>query len=227
MGKVRTGLAVSLDGFISGPNDDADAPMGHGGERLRPGTALATPNTGCPEPTWSSRCRPRPPSSSARPARRPGRWCLAEGPSTSPMAGVATTPWMCRSLWSAAQPHQRGSPKDRRSPSSPTDWKAPSSKPKRLPATRTSAGAASIVQQCIRATPGRDPHRPGAGPARGRRQLVRPSRHRADRPGAHAGDRGRGGDPPHLPRPKVNRAARLNPRCQAPRGRLPTTSRSQ
>jgi dihydrofolate reductase len=34
MGKVRTGLAVSLDGFISGPNDDAQAPMGHGGERL-------------------------------------------------------------------------------------------------------------------------------------------------------------------------------------------------
>ena len=34
MGKVRTGLAVSLDGFISGPNDGADAPMGHGGERL-------------------------------------------------------------------------------------------------------------------------------------------------------------------------------------------------
>jgi hypothetical protein len=26
------GLGVSLDGFISGPNDGADAPMGHGGE---------------------------------------------------------------------------------------------------------------------------------------------------------------------------------------------------
>jgi dihydrofolate reductase len=34
MGKVRTGLAVSLDGFISGPNDGPDAPMGVGGERL-------------------------------------------------------------------------------------------------------------------------------------------------------------------------------------------------
>ena len=34
MGKVRTGLAVSLDGFISGPNDGTAAPMGHGGERL-------------------------------------------------------------------------------------------------------------------------------------------------------------------------------------------------
>jgi dihydrofolate reductase len=34
MGKVRTGLAVSVDGFISGPNDGAEAPMGVGGERL-------------------------------------------------------------------------------------------------------------------------------------------------------------------------------------------------
>ena len=34
MGKVRTGLAVSLDGFISGPNDGAEVPMGVGGERL-------------------------------------------------------------------------------------------------------------------------------------------------------------------------------------------------
>jgi dihydrofolate reductase len=34
MGRVRTGLAVSLDGFISGPNDGPAAPMGQGGERL-------------------------------------------------------------------------------------------------------------------------------------------------------------------------------------------------
>src|SRR5437764_5071242 len=34
MGKVRTGLSVSLDGFISGPNDGPEAPMGVGGDRL-------------------------------------------------------------------------------------------------------------------------------------------------------------------------------------------------
>jgi dihydrofolate reductase len=34
MGKVRTALSVSLDGFISGPNDEPEAPMGRGGERL-------------------------------------------------------------------------------------------------------------------------------------------------------------------------------------------------
>jgi dihydrofolate reductase len=34
MGKVRTALAMSLDGFIGGPNDGPEAPMGEGGERL-------------------------------------------------------------------------------------------------------------------------------------------------------------------------------------------------
>jgi dihydrofolate reductase len=34
MGKVRTGHSTSLDGFITGPNDGPEAPMGHGGERL-------------------------------------------------------------------------------------------------------------------------------------------------------------------------------------------------
>jgi len=34
MGKVRTGHATSLDGFIAGPKDGPEAPMGEGGERL-------------------------------------------------------------------------------------------------------------------------------------------------------------------------------------------------
>jgi dihydrofolate reductase len=34
MGKVRTALSMSLDGFIGGPNDRPEAPMGEGGEWL-------------------------------------------------------------------------------------------------------------------------------------------------------------------------------------------------
>jgi dihydrofolate reductase len=34
MGKVRTGHSMSLDGFIAGPNDGPEAPMGDGGEQL-------------------------------------------------------------------------------------------------------------------------------------------------------------------------------------------------
>ena len=34
MGKVATGLSISLDGFIAGPNDGPQQPLGDGGERL-------------------------------------------------------------------------------------------------------------------------------------------------------------------------------------------------
>jgi dihydrofolate reductase len=34
VGKVRTGHSTSLDGFIAGPNDGPQVPMGEGGERL-------------------------------------------------------------------------------------------------------------------------------------------------------------------------------------------------
>ncbi|GEM_PF-5770968 len=34
MGKVITALAMSLDGFVAGPNDGPQRPLGDGGERL-------------------------------------------------------------------------------------------------------------------------------------------------------------------------------------------------
>ena len=34
MGKVSTGLSMSLDGFIAGPNDGPERPLGEGGMRL-------------------------------------------------------------------------------------------------------------------------------------------------------------------------------------------------
>jgi dihydrofolate reductase len=34
MGKVAVDITMSLDGFISGPNDDVEQPLGEGGERL-------------------------------------------------------------------------------------------------------------------------------------------------------------------------------------------------
>ena len=34
MGKVALGLTMSLDGFIAGPNDGPERPLGEGGERL-------------------------------------------------------------------------------------------------------------------------------------------------------------------------------------------------
>ncbi len=34
MGKVITGIAMSLDGFVAGPNDSPERPLGDGGEKL-------------------------------------------------------------------------------------------------------------------------------------------------------------------------------------------------
>jgi dihydrofolate reductase len=34
MGKIRTGHSTSLDGFIAGPNDGSEIPMGEGGKQL-------------------------------------------------------------------------------------------------------------------------------------------------------------------------------------------------
>ena len=34
MGKVTSGLTMSLDGFIAGPNDGPEHPLGEGGMRL-------------------------------------------------------------------------------------------------------------------------------------------------------------------------------------------------
>ncbi|HSK98898.1 MAG TPA: hypothetical protein VK869_01045 [Rubrobacteraceae bacterium] len=34
MGEISTGLSMSLDGFIAGPNDGRERPLGEGGERL-------------------------------------------------------------------------------------------------------------------------------------------------------------------------------------------------
>jgi dihydrofolate reductase len=34
MGKITVGLSMSLDGFVAGPNDRPDNPLGDGGERL-------------------------------------------------------------------------------------------------------------------------------------------------------------------------------------------------
>jgi dihydrofolate reductase len=76
MGRVRTGLAVSLDGFISGPNDGAGAPMGDGSERLSAQTSEFLRET------------------------REATGALVFGRRTFDltMGGVASIPWMYRSL---------------------------------------------------------------------------------------------------------------------------------
>ena len=54
MGKVRTGHSTSLDGFIAGPNDGPEAPMGEGGERLLGWYFGGDTDTGCLARRWCS-----------------------------------------------------------------------------------------------------------------------------------------------------------------------------
>src|ERR687893_1248116 len=48
MGKVATGLSMSLDGFIAGPNDGQGQPLGEGGERLFAWFSLGDTEYGLP-----------------------------------------------------------------------------------------------------------------------------------------------------------------------------------
>jgi len=98
MGKVRTGLAVSLDGFISGANDGAEAPMGHGGERLLAWYGGGDSEYRLPGTDMVFMVSAETAEFLRETRETTGALVLVEGPSTSPMDGVATTPWMSRSL---------------------------------------------------------------------------------------------------------------------------------
>src|SRR5215213_2606041 len=60
-----------------------------------------------------------------------GLWSWGAGTSTTPEVGVADTRWTCRSLLSPTRTPENGPTKARRSPSSPTASRAPSSGPGR------------------------------------------------------------------------------------------------
>jgi dihydrofolate reductase len=141
MGKVRTGLAVSLDGFISGPNDDAAAPMGHGGERLVAWYAGGDTEYQLPGTDMIFKVSVQ--TAEFLRQTRDTTGALVFGRRTFDLTHGwgGKHPLDVPVFVSAAQSHQRGSTKDHRSPSSPTASKAPSSKPKRSPATRMSAWA--------------------------------------------------------------------------------------
>jgi hypothetical protein len=127
-GKGRTTMGRSAPGSrgYQWPNDAPAAPWSTATSGSWPGTALATPATGCREPTWSSRSRPQPPSSSASPGndRGVGGWSTE----LDLTMGGGNHPLEVPVLSSAARPTS-GVDQDHRSGSSPTAWKAPSGRP--------------------------------------------------------------------------------------------------
>ena len=59
MGKVATGLSMSLDGFIAGPNDGPGQPLGEGGERLFEWDAAGDTEYGLPGTEMDFRVSPQ------------------------------------------------------------------------------------------------------------------------------------------------------------------------
>ena len=208
MGKVRTGLAVSLDGFISGPNDGPEAPMGVGGERLLAWYGAGDTEYRLPGTDMVFMV-------SAQTAE-----FLRETRETTGALVFGRRTFDLTHGWGGK--HPLDVPVFVVSSSVPQQWVyegSPFTLRHRRTRKRPRASASGRRRQGRRrgrrehraavhpsGTPGRDPPRPGARSARGRRLIVRPPRHRADRPGAHEGDRGRWGDAPYLPRREVKYA---------------------
>src|SRR5215207_4714977 len=60
MGKVTSGLTMSLDGFIAGPNDGPEHPLGEGGMRLFDWYSSGDTDFVAPSGEMTSGSRPRP-----------------------------------------------------------------------------------------------------------------------------------------------------------------------
>jgi hypothetical protein len=87
MGRVRTGLSVSLDGFISGPNDGPAAPMGQGGERLVAWYAGGDTDYRMPGTDMVFKVSAQTAEFLRETRETAGALVLVEGPSTSPWVG--------------------------------------------------------------------------------------------------------------------------------------------
>ena len=74
MGKVRTGHATSLDGFIAGRNDGPEAPMGEGGERLLAWYFGGDTEYRLPGTEMVFKVAPQTAEFLRERAQRPGRW---------------------------------------------------------------------------------------------------------------------------------------------------------
>jgi dihydrofolate reductase len=202
MGKVAVGLTMSLDGFIAGPNDGPDRPLGEGGERLFEwysggDTKYEMPGTG-----MVFRISPQSVELLREVNERMGAFVtgrrtfdIANGWGGNPLLGVPTF------VVTHSVPEEwayEGSPY-----TFATDGveRAVELAKEAAGEMDVAVGAASIAQQCIRKgrAARRGTRQPGARPARRGRQVVRAPGHDADRPGEHACDRGPRRHAPHVP----------------------------
>ena len=152
MGKVRTGLSMSLDGFIGGPNDSPEAPMGAGGEWLLAWYSGGETEYRLPGTEMVFKVSPQTAEFLRETRRTTG--ALVTGRRTFDLTNGwgANTPWTYRSLLLAIRSHREwvyeGSPftfvMD--------GLESALEQAKAVAGDKdVGVGAANIVQQCIRA----------------------------------------------------------------------------
>src|SRR4028119_523391 len=147
MGRVAVGLTMSLDGFIAGPNDGPERPLGEGGERLFEwysggDTEYELPGTGMVF---------RISSESVELLRevneRMGAFVTGAGHSISPTGGAAIPRWVSRPLSSLTRCRRSGSTKVLPTPLLRTASRGPSSWRRRPRGTWTSPWARGAARR--------------------------------------------------------------------------------
>lgn len=96
MGKVATGLSMSLDGFIAGPNDGPERPLGAGGDRLFAWYQSGDTDVRVPSGTLTFKVSPASAELLRETFGAVGALVTGGGRSTSPTRGVAGIRWTCR-----------------------------------------------------------------------------------------------------------------------------------
>ena len=204
MGKVSTGLSMSLDGFIAGPNDGPERPLGEGGERLFAWYSGGDTEYRLPGTDMVFRVSPASAELLREAHAKMGAFVtgrrtfdISNGWGGRPPLDVPTF------VVTHTVPQEwvyEGSPF-----AFVTDGVESAVEQAKQAAgdKDVAVGAASVAQQCIRAGLLDEIHIDLPRPARRGRPIVRASGHGADRTATHEGDRGSRHNPPHVPRPEV------------------------
>ena len=140
MGKVSTGLSMSLDGFIAGPNDGPERPLGEGGMRLFAWYAGGDTEYRLPGTEMVFKVSPQSADLLREAHSKMGAFVTGRRTFDITNGWGGSPPWAYRPSSSPIRFHKNGSTKDRRTRSSRTASKAPLNKRKRSRATRTSPG---------------------------------------------------------------------------------------
>jgi dihydrofolate reductase len=206
MGKVRTGHSTSLDGFIAGPNDGPEAPMGDGGERLLGWYAAGDTEYRLPGTEMVFKVLPQ--TAELLRETRTTTGALVTGRRTFELSnGWGGRHPLDVPVFVVSHTVPREEWVYERSPFTfVTDGlESALEQAKAIAGRRTSAWSAREPRAAVHqgGSPRGDTLRPGAGPAGGWRPVVRVPRHRTARAAEHPGDRGSWSHTSYLPRRKV------------------------